>query len=51
MEMTVMLAFLLGAVIGVVISVVLDKIRCNSKDAYGSFNLYQMKMATLVYIL
>lgn len=39
MEMTAMLAFLLGAAIGVVMSVVLDKIRCNSKDAYGSFKI------------
>ena len=45
MEMAVILAFILGAAIGVVMSVVLDKIRCSNRDAYGSF------MATLVYIL
>ncbi len=39
MEMTVILAFILGAAIGVVMSVVLDKIRCSNRDAYGSFKI------------
>lgn len=39
MEMAVMLAFILGTAIGVVMSVVLDKIRCSNKDAYGSFKI------------
>ena len=37
MEMAVILAFILGAAIGVVMSVVLDKIRCSNRDAYGCF--------------
>lgn len=39
MEMAVILAFILGAAIGVVMSVVLDKIRCSNRDAYGIFKI------------
>lgn len=39
MDITVVLTFILGAAIGVVMSVVLDKIRCSNKDAYGSFKI------------
>lgn len=39
MEMAVMLAFILGAAIGVVMSILLDKIRCSNRDAYGSFKI------------
>lgn len=39
MDITVVLTFILGAAIGIVISVVLDKIRCSNKDAYGSFKI------------
>lgn len=39
MEIMVVLMFILGATIGVVMSVVLDKIRCSNKDAYGSFKI------------
>lgn len=39
MGIMVVLMFILGAAIGVVMSVVLDKIRCSNKDAYGSFKI------------
>lgn len=39
MDITVVLTFILGTAIGVVMSVVLDKIRCSNKDAYGSFKI------------
>ena len=39
MEMAVMLSFILGAAIGVAMSIVLDKIRCSNRDAYGSFKI------------
>ena len=39
MDITVVLTFILGAAIGVIMSVVLDKIRCSNKDAYGSFKI------------
>lgn len=39
MEMAVVLTFILGAVIGVVMGVAIDKIRCSNSDAYGSFKI------------
>ncbi len=39
MGMTVGLAYIIGSVVGVIVSIAIDKFRSNHSDAYGSFKI------------